>query len=161
MADAKIEIEVGQVRFSGEGEQQWLAQQMDKVLKSAESLMEFAAEETTTDNSENGNENSNENSNDNSGDGGLPCTETLPEFLKKVKPSNKTDIFLATAEWLHRKGNTELSTKGVTEALRKAHQSKLSNPSQCLANNVSAGKAEKHGKTFYVTDSGREHLGVE
>ncbi len=34
MADAKIEDEVGQFRFKAEGEQQWLAQQKDKTLKS-------------------------------------------------------------------------------------------------------------------------------
>jgi hypothetical protein len=32
MAEAKIEIKVGAVSFSGEGESKWLAEQLDKIL---------------------------------------------------------------------------------------------------------------------------------
>ena len=33
MAEAKIEIKVGAVSFSGEGDGQWLSDQLDKVLE--------------------------------------------------------------------------------------------------------------------------------
>jgi hypothetical protein len=32
MADAKIEIKVGSVSFSGEGDGKWLSEQLDKVI---------------------------------------------------------------------------------------------------------------------------------
>jgi len=32
MSEAKIEIKVGQIEFSGQGEQEWVAKQLDKIL---------------------------------------------------------------------------------------------------------------------------------
>jgi len=149
MSSARIEVEVGQFRFSGEGEQQWLAQQMDKILKSAEELTKLAPLVPPL-SSSNGERNSNDD---------LPSTnQTLPQFLKKASATTQVDKFLATAEWLYRKGNRHIKPLDVTKALKDAHQNKLTNPSQCLAENVNKGYCEKDGKSFYVTDEGRKHL---
>lgn len=148
MAEAKIQVEVGQFGFSGEGEQQWLAQQMDKILKSAESLTKLALPA-----SQDGGKNA-------GGGKDIATDATLPHFLKEVNASSQVNVFLATAEWLRRKGKSTISTGDVSKALKEAHQNKLANASQCLANNVSNGYCEKDGKGFYVTDQGRKQLGL-
>ena len=85
----------------------------------------------------------------------------LATFLKKA---NNTDSqvgkFLATAEWLHLKGNEALKTVDVTEALKKNRQNKLVNPAERLNQNIKKGFCVKTGKEFYVTDEGRRELGV-
>jgi len=154
MENARIEVEIGAVRFSGQGEQQWLSQQMDKFFKSAEMLTKLAPSVLSTD-----------KDGGDPGTGGDPNTstgsETLQKFLQSVKVNNQTDRFLATAEWLTKKGSKNLTTNDVTAALRKAQKSRLTNASQCLNSNVSAGRAEKEGSGFYVTDEGRKHLGLQ
>mgnify|MGYP006277550921 CR=1 FL=1 len=158
MADAKIEVEVGQFRFSGEGEQQWLAQQMDKILKSAESLTKLAPPPTPQPPSGGGNEEKH------GGDDSehRKTTDALPQFLQKANATkSQVDKFLATAEWLHRKGNRLIKTGDVTAALREAHQGKLANASVSLASNSKKGYCVKDGGGFYVTDEGRTHLGLQ
>jgi hypothetical protein len=151
MAEAKIEVEVGQFRFSGEGEQGWLAQQMDKILKSAEALTRLAPPVAPP----------TPNPAGDSGDDSSAADEALPQFLDRANAKkSQVDRFLATAEWLGRRGTKELTTSKVSRALKDAHQSKLSNPSDCLAKNSSKGFCVKDGKNFYVTDDGRKHLGL-
>jgi len=65
---------------------------------------------------------------------------------------------LATAEWLHRKGHKNITTRDVAKALQDNHQKRLGNPADCLNKNVSKGHCEKIGKEFFVTDDGRETL---
>lgn len=149
MAEAKIRVSVGAFRFSGEGEQQWLAQQLDKILKSAESLIELtpsqsACGETTTIGENGGNHHS--------------TNEALPQFLARTNADSQVDKYLATAEWLHRKGYQRVRTADVTKALKDAHQNRLSNAAQCLATNASKGYCVKEGDRFYVTDEGRKRL---
>jgi len=152
MANAKIEVEIGQFRFSGEGEQQWLAQQMDKILKSAESLTKLVPSAAPT----------NLNLSGNNRDETPHTDETLPHFLQRTKATKtQVDKFLATAEWLHRKGHKQLSTSDVSKAITNAHQTKLKNASDCLGKNTQKGYCEKNGKSFYVTDLGREYLGLD
>jgi hypothetical protein len=38
MADAKIEIKIGSLTFSGQGEEKWLSDQLDKLLTKAGDL---------------------------------------------------------------------------------------------------------------------------
>ena len=151
MSDAKIQVEVGQFRFSREGEQQWLAQQMDKILKSAEALTNLASvlASNGTAQVEGG------------GAGNKTIDEALPQFLKRTQVGKRqVDRFLATGEWLHLKGKKSVRTADVSKALKDAHQSKLGNPADCFAQNASKGFCVKDGKEFYVTDEGRKHLGL-
>jgi len=73
--------------------------------------------------------------------------------------TNQTRRFLATALWLQDGGKGHLSTSAVSKALSESHQKRLTNPSQCLADNVKQGLCEKEGKKeFYVTDEGRTEI---
>ena len=42
MTDAKIQIKLGQIDFSGEGQQEWVAKQLDKVIEKAKDLIALA-----------------------------------------------------------------------------------------------------------------------
>ena len=149
MADARVEMRVGSITFSGEGPEKWVAEQMDKFIEHAPSLLLAAppAEEAS------GGDATAETAK-------TPTTGGLAKFLGQKKVGkNQTKRFLATAEWLTQRGTTRPSTGDVTKAINDAHQPKMSNPSQCLINNVKSAYCEKDGKQFYVTPEGRKSLG--
>ena len=151
MAEAKIEIKVGAVSFSGEGDGKWLSDQLDKVLEKIPELSKVAPEAPERSGADGG-----------SGTTGKKATGNLAAFLKERNAtSNQVRKFLATAMWLHDHNKLEfLNTTNVVEALSTAKQSDLTNPSQCLAANVTKGYCQKQGKKqFYITPEGRAELG--
>lgn len=154
MSDAKIEIKVGQIQFSGQGEQDWVAKQLDKFLAQAEKLVQLVPPE---DSGEEGVP----------GGGGLKpmgkdpsiAQKTLPIFLnEKNATKNQVRKFLATAVWLEAKGQKRLLTSEVTAALKASNQTKLGNPADALNKNVTKGYCEKDGTQFFVTDDGKKSL---
>lgn len=154
MATAKIEFTLGSITFSGEGEETWVSDQLDKIIEKAPDLIKIApatqaisqpsaviAEQVS----------------------GLPdaaiASQTLPNFLKSKNASKSAlQKFLATAIWLHAKGPKRISTADVTQALKDSNQARLGNASDCLNKNVSKGFIEKDGKQFFVTDEGKASL---
>jgi hypothetical protein len=147
MAEAKIDIRVGEVSFSGEGEAKWVSEQFDKMLKHLPDLVAVAPVQ-----------NDGVSSNV---PGAGKAKGTLAAFLTSTNSkANQTRRFLATALWLQNGGKTRLSTTEVSKALSDNHQNRLTNPSQCLAENIKQGFCEKEGKKeFYVTDEGRTEVG--
>jgi hypothetical protein len=152
MADAKIEIKVGAFSFTGEGTEKWLSGELEKLLAKIPELVEVAPAEPV-------------------GDGNQPAggakkkgkLGTLPNFLKeKSAVDNQVKKFLATAIYLHdTTGKHRLTTSEVRHALKSANQPKLTNPANCLNQNVSKGHTEKDGTSgFFVTDAGRTSLGA-
>jgi hypothetical protein len=154
MGEAKIEIKVGAVAFSGEGEGRWLSEQVDKFFEKIPELAKVAPPQQSQAEGEFGPQ--------------APRTSrgvsgTLASFLKDTKATeNKTRKFLATASWLHDQDKKEhLTTNDVTKALKAAKQSGVGNASQCLASNIGQGYCQKAGKKeFYVTPEGRSELGL-
>lgn len=157
MTTSKIEVQIGNFSFSGEGEADWLAAQLDKILDRAESIVKLVPQVS--------------DSNDSSGnqqhapadfthDSGI-AKKTLVTFLKeKNATTNQIEKFLATAAWLEAKGQNRISTKDIPSALKNASQSRLTNASDALAKNVGKGFCEKEGNQFFVTQEGKEHLGL-
>ncbi len=47
MSIAKIEVSLGSFKFSGDGEQKWLSEQLDKVLKEFPKLQNIVVKEKT------------------------------------------------------------------------------------------------------------------
>jgi dihydroorotase-like cyclic amidohydrolase len=146
-APAKIDIKVGTISFTAEGEQSWVAEQLAKVLETAQSA--GAIQGTTAE----------------SPAVQKPVAEgdftmSLGAFIKaKSAESNQVKRFLATAAWLEKRGAVALATALVTEALTKHKQTGLRNPAQCLNQNVSKGLCEKKGKGFFITPEGWASLG--
>lgn len=154
MGNARIEIKVGEIEFSGEGEQVWVAEQLDKILAKAEDLVVLAP-------TPGAGSASNEDGQKHRPMGGDDeiAAKPLPTFLAE-KQANKSQVqkFLATAVWLEAKGKNRLQTSDVSKALKDANQSKLGNPSETLNKNVAKGYCEKDGKQFFVTQEGKDSL---
>lgn len=147
MGSSKIEVSVGNVSFSGEGDQGWLAEQLDKVLKAAPSIVATVRNQGEVKEGDQA-----------SADGEFNAT--LASYIKqKNAETSQVDRFLATADWLRRKGNSKLTTSAVSKALADNHQKKLANPADCLIKNVSKGFCEKSDGGFYITPDGLKKLG--
>jgi phage-related protein len=151
MADAKIEIKVGAVSFSGEGDGKWLSEQLDKVIEKLPQLANVAPVEP---------ESSGRTGGDAHAHQGKKNVGTLASFLTaKNAKTNKTRKFLATAVWLHDvTGANRLATGDVKKALGQHNQGAVGNASQCLVQNNKQGFTAKDGKQFYVTPEGRAEI---
>jgi len=66
--------------------------------------------------------------------------------------------FLATADWIRLRGESELTTSKVSKALLDNHQKRLGNPADCLNQNVRKGHCEKKGDGFFITPEGFKEL---
>lgn len=148
MSEAKIQIAIGSITFSGEGAPDWLEKQLDKLLKAAPDLLALEPEHKVED-----------ASSITTGEKSKGSLGTLAAFLSdKGATSNQVKRFLATAEWLHRKGKQRLQTRDVAKALQDNHQKRLGNPADCLNKNVAKGYCEKAGNEFFITPEGRQSL---
>jgi|ERR1051325_895466 hypothetical protein len=159
MAEAKIEMRVGEVSFSGEGAPEWLSEQLDKVIAAIPDLVKVAPKPTSR--SAAGAASTPPNG---VGATDVALTDTLASYIKKQKGDTvQTRRFLVTADWLRLRQAGPLSTTAVAKALSDNHQKRLSNPSECLNQNVGQGYCEKNsdGKTFYITPEGLATLGHE
>ncbi|MCB0045982.1 MAG: hypothetical protein KDD92_11160 [Caldilineaceae bacterium] len=155
--ESKIEITIGNLTFKGEGTESWLSTQLDKILDKAEALLAVHLELDSTQPTQN-NDNGEDEGESASVDNEI-ASKHLATFLKEKNASSpQVNKFLATAIWLHARGKRYLSTKDVTEALRNAQQSRLSNASDCLNKNVGKGFCEKHGSQFFVTPQGKKAI---
>jgi hypothetical protein len=154
MADAKIEIKVGSVSFSGEGDGKWLSEQLDKVIEKLPELANVAPAESEGDRGGGHEKHIRKGKKGNIG--------TLAAFLKEKNASgNQVKKFLATAVWLHDStGQDRVTTGEVKTALKNFNQVKLTNAANCLNQNVGKGHSEKDGSSgFFVTEAGRTSLG--
>lgn len=150
MADVKIELAVGNLKFSGEGPEKWIEAQLDKVLTRALELGKLKLEDNDAPGGD---------SNDASSSDGK-FSKSLASYIKeKGADSNQTLRFLAVADWLRLRGEKQLTTAAVSKALSTHHQKRLSNPADCLNKNVGKGLCEKTGDGFFITPDGLEALG--
>lgn len=149
---ANIEISLGALRFSAEGEETWLTEQLQFAMGQFEHLAKLAAPMNSA----------------NANDGGTgaaanekPVGSLASHIKEKGGESNQNQRFLAAADWLRRKGQTQLKTSLVSSTLKENQQKKLSNPSEALNQNVSKGFCEKAGSNFFITPEGLKHLGYD
>lgn len=145
----KVELKIGEMSFSGEGDQVWLDDQISKLLEAATSDEIRDVISTGANASEERQSEPTRN-------------ESLPTYLRN-KGGEKSQVkrFLATATWLYRRGETNLTTRLVGKALRENHQKRLGNPSDCLNKNVSKGHCEKTAGGFFITPDGWNALGEQ
>lgn len=154
MYEARIEFTIGSMSFVGEGEKEWVSDQLDKILEKASELSRISLpqddiqEQTPTSQAIETVQGNN-----------AIASEILPIFLQeKDAAKNQIKKFLATSVWLMAKGKNRLTTGDVTQALRESNQTRLKNASDCLNKNVGKGFCEKDGKEFFVTQEGSESL---
>jgi hypothetical protein len=155
MTEAKIEFKLGAIEFSGEGEKAWISEQLDKILLQAPALLALApvAPSPSLPIASAG------GSHTPMQEDASIANQTLVTFLKE-KNASKSQVrkFLATAIWLEAKGKKRLGTADITQALKDSNQSRLSNPADCLNQNVAKGFCEKDGNQFFVTTEGKNSL---
>lgn len=151
MATAKIGFTLGSITFSGEGEETWVSDQLDKILEKAPDLIKIVPEtQAISQPAATVPEQVSKSSDDS-----IP-PQTLPNFFKaKNVPKSGFRKFLATAIWVQAKGANRISLGDVTQALSASNQTRLSNASECLSTNVNKGFIEKHGTQFFVTPEGK------
>jgi hypothetical protein len=149
MTIAKIGFKIGEIEFSGEGEEIWVTKQLDRILEKVPELLSLSPVKPIADT----------NSKSNKTDSSEIAQKTLATFLKEKSATvNQVRKFLATSVWLHAKGNSRLETSSVTRALRESNQSRISNPADTLNQNVKKGFCEKEGKSFFVTEEGKAEI---
>jgi len=151
MVNAKVSLTIGSISFSSEGNEKWVANQLDKVINKLPQIIQIEMSL--------GEDQSKPISSDVQGI--LPGDDSkisLPKFLENHDAkNNQVKKFLATAVWLHTRDKKKLLMgKDVTKALSDAAIKKLKNASQCLKDNVKKGYCEKKDKGFFVTDEGRK-----
>ena len=145
----KIEIKIGGMSFSAEGDQAWLSDQLTKVIEAASKIP--AANLAPS-------------GNVSTDDGQKIATKSSLSAYLKAKGAEKNQVarLLATAAWLFRRGQTELTTKAISKALSDHHQKKLTNAADCLNQNCSKGYCEKtEGNAFFITPEGWTSLGEQ
>jgi hypothetical protein len=147
MSQAKVSFQLGQLSFSGEGSEEWVGKQLQFLLTKLPELSSAAQISAPVEAP--------------AGDGapaGADVTKvsTLASHIKaKGGETVQNKRFLATADWLRLKGEKNLKTALVSQALKDNHQKRLSNPSECLNQNVGQGFCEKtSGGAFYITPEG-------
>ena len=151
MGQAKIDIKIGQIRFSGEGDQDWVGKQLEKIMAQAEKLVQLAPPDDVDEDEDGEHKPMKPNP-------GI-AKKTLQAFLAdKVATKNQVRKFLATAVWLEAKGQQRLTTADVAGALRSTNQTRVANPSLALNRNVGKGYCERDGKQFFVTEDGKASL---
>lgn len=158
MSESKIELRIGEITFSGEGDSVWLSEQLDKILNRAGELLSVSLNSSEVQSSEAGNTSHQEA--DLSGHNEISSKPLATWLRDKNAETNQNLKFLATAVWLEAKGQNRLQTSDVTSALSKSNQKKLGNAAECLNQNTKKGYCEKEGKQFYVTEEGKRSLGI-
>lgn len=157
MPQSKIDINVGGVSFSGEGEQAWLTEQLDKVLKAAQDVARLQSGGYAAQAHPHPHPQAQESGR--SGVGGETRTVSLASYIReKGGEESQVDKFLIAANWLRLRGISPLTTAAVTKALRENQQKRLSNPADCLNKNVSKGYCEKGSGGFFITPDGLNRL---
>ena len=165
MANARLEIKIGNIEFVGEGEQDWVTEQLDKMLErlpdlvneSKKSVPKIEAVKVSEQPSAQIQPTDLFSVTTPTPQRAIP--ENLSTFLRKKDAIDKQRRkFLGTAVWLQQNGKQLIKTKEVTDALRAARQVKITNPSHQLNQNIAQGFCQKEGGGFYVTPQGVENI---
>lgn len=155
MSQGKIDFSFGSLSFSGEGDEKWLADQLDKVITAVPKLAQVELPAVAKESKSGAGSNVNDVN-----ELASEFTTSLPNHIKaQGDGSNQNSRFLATADWLRRRGNKNLKTSDVTKALTNNHQSRLGNASETLSQNVKQGFCEKTKDGFFITQEGLSKLG--
>lgn len=156
MTNSKIEIKIGIIEFSGEGDQEWLAEQLDKIIEKAPEFINsgVALAQPTP-------ELKNETLKDNQVKAASSNVQKKPlaSFIKDKSPKTQPQLFLVTSIWIHDNlGSKRIQQQDINTQLKESNQKPIGKPSQELGRNVKAGFIVKDGSQFYVTPDGRKQF---
>lgn len=144
---AKLSIRIGKLEFAGEGEQDWLSEQLKAVVAAMPHLPAAESDEG-------------EKVSPSAVGIAQKFTTSLAAHIKaKGAEGNQTLRFLVAADWLRLRGVATLTAAAVAKALAENHQARLANPADCLNKNVAKGFCEKTKEGFFITPEGLKELG--
>jgi hypothetical protein len=148
MSDSKIQVKVGIVEFSGEGEQEWLAAQLDKILEKVPELLkiEMAMPGNIGSNGQNGGGHGSASS------GGVKNLSVL-NITGKLGTKSGGDLVTAAGAYLHFIENKQaFSRDEITQTMKKAvgiyKDSMSANLTTTLAQLEKNGTLTKSGNSY-------------
>jgi galactitol-specific phosphotransferase system IIC component len=113
MSESKIQVKVGIVEFSGEGDQVWLAAQLDKILEKIPELLKIEIDSES--NSDKGNEGGNKRNK--KGISGL----SVINIAGKLNCKSGSDLVIAASAFLHFiESKQTFSRDDLTQTMKKA-----------------------------------------
>lgn len=114
MSESKIQIKIGPIEFSGEGNEEWLASQFDKILAKAADLVKLAPE------SDNSNDDTNLEPKKGGKTGGLVDLSML-NVATKLACKSGSDLLVAAAAYLRFvKGQTSFTRDEILKSMKDA-----------------------------------------
>lgn len=117
MIDSKIQVKVGIVEFSGEGNQDWLAQQLDKILEKVPELLKIEVASTVNshfDDSQSYSKNGN-------GNGVAVSNLSILNIAGKISAKTGSDLAIVAAAYLHFVlGKTTFSRDDISTNMKSA-----------------------------------------
>jgi len=143
MSDSKIQVKVGIVEFSGEGNQEWLAAQLDKILEKVPELLKIEVTSTTP------GLNSVQNGAVNSTQSNL----SVLNIVGKLNSKSGGDLVIAASAYLHFTENkTSFTRDDISLNMKKAigiyKDSFSANLTTTLASLEKNGSLLKSGNTY-------------
>jgi hypothetical protein len=112
MNESKIHVKVGIVEFSGEGDKEWLAAQLDKILDKIPELLKIEVSS--------GGQNSNGNEGGNLGTGNVSGLSVI-NIAGKLNCKSGPDLIIAAAAYLHFiDKKLTFSRDEITQTMKKA-----------------------------------------
>jgi len=145
MSDSKIQVKVGIVEFSGEGNQDWLAKQLDKILDKVPELLKIEVGDL---------KNENVAGNDGHSKGGKTFSGlSVLNIAGKLSSKSGADVVIAAAAYLHFvKGKTIFSREELSSTMKDAtgiyKNSMLANLTTTLAQLEKNGTFNKSSTSY-------------
>lgn len=112
MSESKIQVKVGIVEFSGEGDKEWLAEQLDKILEKIPELLKIeVASQGAPNNNGNGG---------GSGTGNISGLSVI-NIASKLNCKSGPDLIIAAAAYIHFiDKKATFSRDDISQAMKKA-----------------------------------------
>ena len=154
MSDSKIQIKIGIVEFSGEGNQDWLARQLDKILEKVPELLKIGGVNLPKGLNEEGTANGNSNT---MGEDRFSKLSVL-NIAGKLNAKSGSELSIAAAAFIHFVlGKNSFSRDDITSNMKNAtgmfKQSFIKNLSGSLSRLEKAGYLLKTGNNYSLSTS--------
>lgn len=149
MSESKIQVKVGIVEFAGEGEQEWLAKQLDKILEKVPELLKIEVSSLVK---------STVGLTGNNPDGGTSTISGLSvlNIAGKLSSKSGSDLAIVAATFLHFvEGKISFTRDDISSTMKKAtgiyKDSYLANLTTILAQLEKGSTFLKSGSTYSLS----------
>ena len=155
MSDSKIQVKVGIVEFSGEGNQDWLAKQLDKILDKVPELLKIEVGDPANKNNQNNNTGGGGSGSGSSVGSGTISGLSVLNIAGKLNSKSGSDVAIAAAAYLHFvEGKSVFSRDDLSSAMKKAtglyKGSMLANLTGTLAQLEKNGTFNKSSNSYSI-----------